>query len=292
MSNYQIPVDGKVLACLDASSYGESVTDHALWAAGRLGAPLTFLHVLDRQPQTAPVADYSGTIGLDSSAELLKELATVDERRAKLGAERGRLLIAHARQRAAETGLERVDALQRHGSLVETINEHEQGVRLIVIGKRGESADLAKGHLGGNLERVIRGVHRPVLVASRAFRQVERFLIAFDGSPTTRKAVEMVSASPLFKGLECHVVMAGGEGSDARNQLDWAQAALQAGGIAVVASIVAGDPESVIAQQVQDQRIDLLVMGAYGHSRIRQFIVGSTTTTLLRTCQVPVMLLR
>ncbi|MCT7085102.1 universal stress protein, partial [Salmonella enterica] len=38
--------------------------------------------------------------------------------------------------------------------------------------------------------------------------------------------------------------------------------------------------------------IDLLVMGAYGHSRIRQFLVGSTTRTMLRTATMPVLLLR
>lgn len=292
MSSYVIPAEGKILACLDASQYGASVTDHALWAAQRLDAPLSFLHVLDRQPELAPVADYSGNIGMDSSAELLKELAGVDERRARLGAERGRLLIEQARQKASAAGPTRVDGLQRHGSLVETLTEAEEGVRLIVIGKRGEAADFAKGHLGGNLERVVRAVHRPVLVASRAFRPVNRFLIAFDGSPTTRKAVEMVAASPLFRGLECHVVMAGGEGVDARNQLDWAQAILQGAGFAVAAALVDGEPEAVIARQVQDQGIDLLVMGAYGHSRIRQLIVGSTTTTLMRTCPVPVLLLR
>jgi nucleotide-binding universal stress UspA family protein len=33
-------------------------------------------------------------------------------------------------------------------------------------------------------------------------------------------------------------------------------------------------------------------MGAYGHSRIRQLIVGSTTTQVLRRCQIPILLLR
>ncbi|MEO6054349.1 MAG: universal stress protein, partial [Chthoniobacterales bacterium] len=36
----------------------------------------------------------------------------------------------------------------------------------------------------------------------------------------------------------------------------------------------------------------LLVMGAYGHSRIRQLMVGSTTTAMVRTCQVPVLMFR
>jgi len=38
--------------------------------------------------------------------------------------------------------------------------------------------------------------------------------------------------------------------------------------------------------------IDLLVMGVYGHSRIRQFLVGSTTTQMLRTTTSPLLLLR
>ncbi|WP_426148757.1 universal stress protein [Polaromonas sp. DSR2-3-2] len=38
--------------------------------------------------------------------------------------------------------------------------------------------------------------------------------------------------------------------------------------------------------------VDLLVIGAYGHSRVRQLIMGSTTTTLLRTSPVPVLVLR
>jgi len=33
-------------------------------------------------------------------------------------------------------------------------------------------------------------------------------------------------------------------------------------------------------------------MGAYGHSPIRQFILGSTTTTMVRTCQIPVLMFR
>ncbi|MFZ3184338.1 MAG: universal stress protein [Pseudomonas sp.] len=41
-----------------------------------------------------------------------------------------------------------------------------------------------------------------------------------------------------------------------------------------------------------EHNIDLLVMGAYGHSRIRQFLVGSTTTSMIRTTITPLLLLR
>jgi nucleotide-binding universal stress UspA family protein len=36
----------------------------------------------------------------------------------------------------------------------------------------------------------------------------------------------------------------------------------------------------------------MVVMGAYGHSRIRSLIIGSTTTEMVRSCKVPVVLVR
>jgi SulP family sulfate permease len=59
-----------------------------------------------------------------------------------------------------------------------------------------------------------------------------------------------------------------------------------------VSELLPGDPDEVIATQVLHHEIGLVVMGAYGHSRVRNLILGSTTTHLIRTCLVPVMLSR
>lgn len=159
-----------------------------------------------------------------------------------------------------------------------------------MIGKRGEHADFDRGHLGSQLERVARAVQRPLLVAARSFRPIRNILIAFDGSPTTRKGVQMIAASPLFTGLRIQVALAG-SGSQ-RRDLAWAQEHLAGAGLDAEAQLLPGDPEQAIAGAVEAGNIHLLVMGAYGHSRIRRLIVGSTTTALLRTCKVPVLLLR
>ena len=68
--------------------------------------------------------------------------------------------------------------------------------------------------------------------------------------------------------------------------------ALKGAGFTVLAELLSGDADEVISAKVKEARIDLLVMGAYGHSRIREFILGSTTTNLIRTCHVPVLLFR
>ncbi len=282
---------GRVLAALDASGYTDSVSHWAAWAAARLAAPLEYLHVLDRHPEAASIADFSGNLAMDTRQKLLQELVAVDESRSKLGQERGRLLLQQARAIAADRGVA-AETRMRHGSLVDTLVELESDVRLFVLGKRGEHADFAKGHLGGQLERVVRAVHRPLLVASRNFAEVKRVLVAFDGSPTTRKGVGMIATSPLFRGLEIHLLTAGVANDASAAQLRWAVECLAMAGLSAHGEFRPGEPEVAIAGHVREAHIDLLVMGAYGHSRIRQLIVGSTTTTMLRTCHVPVLLLR
>jgi nucleotide-binding universal stress UspA family protein len=67
---------------------------------------------------------------------------------------------------------------------------------------------------------------------------------------------------------------------------------LKSASVAAETSLVPGQVDTVIAAAVDAQGIDLLVMGAYGHSRIRNLIIGSTTSEMLRSCKVPVVLFR
>lgn len=53
-----------------------------------------------------------------------------------------------------------------------------------------------------------------------------------------------------------------------------------------------GEVEPTLHAYQAEHGIDLLVMGAYGHSRIRQFLVGSTTAHMLRTTTTALLLLR
>jgi nucleotide-binding universal stress UspA family protein len=281
-----------ILACTDGSAYAPSVYDHSAWAAKRLGARVHVLHLLDPHRENPAVADYTGTIGLDAQAHLMQELVAAEQARGRAALTKGKLILASARKHLETAGLTGIVADQKHGSLLDGIAEHEDEADLVVLGKRGEAAARDPHHLGGNLERVIRSCRHPVLVTPSAFGPMERMLIAFDGGPSASKAVEYAIASPLLKGMACHLLRTGKVDDNARWFLGEAEEKLREAGYRVTVHAVSGDPETVIAETVKDQGIQLLVMGAYGHSRIRQFIVGSTTTTMVRTCPVPVLLFR
>ncbi|MHB0982390.1 MAG: universal stress protein [Thiobacillus sp.] len=281
----------QVIACIDGSSITLAVCDYAAWASRKMDAPLEFLHVLGRSEYLIP-ADLSGNLGLGSREHLLQELAELDEKRSRVALEQGRLMLDAARARAVEDGVPNPTSRQRHGELVDTLIELETDIRLLVMGRQGEHGDSAGEHIGSHLENVVRTLHRPILVIPADYTEPQRILIAFDGSATTRKAVEMVAASPLFRGLPCHLVMVGTDKAEAREQLDWARSTLDRAGFQVIAGIRSGHVEEVLCAYRTEHAIDLIVMGAYGHSKIREFLVGSTTTKLIRQSRVPLLLLR
>ena len=104
--------------------------------------------------------------------------------------------------------------------------------------------------------------------------------------------LDVVAASPLVRGLPALVAFVGPDTPENRQLLEQAQAVLVAGGLQAQTALLPGEPEDALPALLQAQGNAVLVMGAYGHSRIRQLILGSTTTALLRLSPVPVFVLR
>ncbi|WP_137823604.1 universal stress protein [Pseudomonas sp. D(2018)] len=280
-----------VMAYIDGSEFTPAACDYAAWASQRLNKPLSFVHVLE--PQRYPSeADLSGNVWLRSRDSLLQELASVEERRNRQALEQGRLILHVARERAMAAGIRAPEVRQREGDLVERLHELENEIELLVIGARGERHAAQTSAVGSQLERVVRSMHRLILVTPMEFNAPESVLFAFDGSATMRQAVTTLAASALFQGLPIHLVMIGGASDEHWAQLDAACDELAVAGFTVYTAIRAGEVEAALHRYQAEQHIDLLVMGAYGHSRFRQLLVGSSTARMLRTTRTPLLVLR
>ena len=284
--------ENRVLACVDKSRYADYVADYAAWAAKRMDAPLEFLHIIDNDPGQGLGDDRSGTLGINTNEALLNKLTAEGEARLREAREQGRIFLNGLRERALSAGAEQVDMRQRHGDLQETIAEQGAEVRLLVLGRRGESADKAARGIGRHVERVVRSLNRPILAVTEDFKAPERVMIAFDGGNITRRGVEMIASSPLFKGLPITLLMSGKEKPDGQKQLDWAKNTLEKAGFEVKALLIPGDTSTVIAQVIKEQSIDMLIMGAFSRSPLHGWIFGSNTLDLLRAATIPTLLLR
>ncbi|MBK8476235.1 MAG: universal stress protein [Opitutaceae bacterium] len=279
----------RVLLCTDGSAYSQVCCQYAAWLAGRVACEFEVLYVSDlRQFEVPMVADLSGSLGVQPYQAVLAKLQELEVEKAKLVLQDAARLLAEV-----PAGTPTVFT-HRTGFIVDCFHEYERTADFVMLGKRGENANFATGHLGSTMERVVRASHQPCFVTSRSFAPIERLLLAYDGGRSCRKALQYLTESKTFRGLEVHVVIvsprAGEEAS--LGYLREAETALSAAGFSPHCQMLHGVTEDEIAAYVAAHGINCLIMGAYGHTRIRQFVIGSTTTAMMRQCRVPVLLFR
>ena len=282
----------KVIASVDGSRSSPAVCDYAIWAARRLDAPLTFLHAINT-PDGACEGELSGNLTFGVRDSLLSEMVEVEDRRDKLAREQGKAVLADAVGRAVEQGVDDAGRLLRNGDVADVLDKAQGEMRLLVLGKQGEDGDALAEHIGSHLESTIRRVQRPILVAPLAFRAPARFLIAYDGSPAATEVVEWIAGSPLLQGLEAHLLLVDTDTEANRERLRSPRERLEAAGFTVRAEVRPGSSldEEVCAYR-EEQGIHLIAMGAYGHSRLRHFFLGSTTTHMIMRASTPLLILR
>jgi len=279
----------KILACIDGSQYSQSCCEYAAWVAQRLKATIDIVYVTDlRQFEVPFVADLSGSLGLQPYQSIMGELQQLEEQKAKL-------VLEQAESQIRSAGYEgEIARIHKTGFLVDSLSDLEESAELVVIGKRGENANFAAEHLGSTMERVVRASAKPCLVASRAFQAVGKILLAYENVPSCNAAVDYFCNTDSFSGIELHLVSVSkkdGE-SEVLTELKAAEDRLRAAGLDVTCQMLHGAVAASLSEYAQESGIDMLAMGAYGHSKIRHLIIGSTTTEILRDCRLPTLLFR
>lgn len=280
-----------LLLCTDGSDYSQVCAQYAAFLAEKYPFAVRAVYVTDlRQFEVPLISDLSGSLGIQPYQDMMGQLKEMEEAKAKVIEENTRAVFkGHPME-------ENVSFVHRTGLLVDALEEVEKSADLVLLGKRGENVDFATEHLGSTMERVVRASRKPCLVTSRSFQPLSRILLAYDGGKSARKALEFISRHPYFKTLPLHLVLVVEDpsGEDrATERLREAESYLQEQGVSSpVCQLLYGTPEDTIAQYVIDEDIDFLVMGAYGHSRIRHLFIGSTTTEMIRRCKIPVLLFR
>lgn len=279
----------KILACIDGSKYSKSCCEYAAWAAQRLKAVIDIVYVTDlRQFEVPFVADLSGSLGLQPYQSIMGELQQLEEQKAKLVLDQAKEFI----EAAGYDG--EITCIHKTGFLVDSLSELEDSADLVVLGKRGENANFAAEHLGSTMERVARASSKPCLVASRGFQPVERILLAYENVPSCNAAVDYFCNTEALSGIELHLVSVSkkDDESDVLSELKSAEDKLRSAGLSVTCQMLHGAVASSLAEYAKESEISMLAIGAYGHSKIRHLIIGSTTTEILRSCRLATLLFR
>ena len=284
----------KILLCTDGSLSSQVSYEYTAWLGSQMDIEIEILYVTDqRKVQAVKTRDFSGSIGLDSYQQLLDKLVEAESESAKINHQRAKIILQEAKSFLENKGIEKIKLTHVTGFLVDQFHKFEPNADLIILGKRGENANFAAGHLGANTERILRSSHKPCLVTPREFKPINRILLAYDGGKSCQKAIQYLTKLSALKKFELHIItVTHRDDKTATKHLEEANNIAINRGFKPTCNLLHGDAEPEMEKYVSEHNIDFLVMGAYGHSRIRHLVIGSTTAQMLRGSQITILLFR
>lgn len=274
-----------ILVALDGSEHSHAAVEHALWLAERFGASLTGLHVIDIVSiEGSFLHDISGSLGFEPYLDFSSKMREVLQ-------ERGRTMLTEFTERCAEVQV-RAETAMELGVIANEICERARTADVVVIGHRGINEKFSSGLLGSTAESVTRKCPKPVLVCPMHWGGIARPMLAYDGSPRSASAMQAAAEFCVSVKLPLAVVHVAKDETSGNKVIEEARRYLASYQIETTFSCVTGTAPEKIVQTIRERQHDLLFIGAYGHSRIIEMVLGSTTEYVLRNAACPVFLNR
>ncbi len=270
-----------ILVGLDGSAFSDSAVTLALRWAKVTGAVLAGQAVIDRPDvmiATAPVG--SGLF------RMFPDDKKIAEAKVKVDG-----FLEKFASRCSEAGV-KVNPVQEIGDPSGAILAQAQRYDLILIGLETYFRTMPGGGPCDTLDRVLHSPPRPVVAVPAELADGNTAVIGYDGSLQAARTLAAYMATGLAASYENVVVTINEDYEEAARTTEAAVAYLALHGVAVKARPVETrlDPAAVLLDHAGQFKAGLVVMGAFGHSSLREFFFGSTTRGVLRGSKVPVML--
>lgn len=281
-----------ILAIASSADSGRSALRTAFLTGGMLGAHVTVLHV---RPDPASAVPY---VGEAMAGALVEEMMAAAERDGQTRADQTRAafdaLVAEqgVPLRDGPPPLDRLSAdwMLRDGGEPEEVAALGRVSDLIVVGRPRQDHDLPSLV---TLNAALMETGRPVLVAppDPMASIASRVVIAWNGAPEAARAVQ--GAMPFIEQADTVTVLAASD-ADAVCGADELARFLAWHGVETRTQEVRGHHGDEVGRALLTHcdhgAADLLVMGAYTHSRLRQLILGGVTRHVLDHATLPVLL--
>ena len=278
-----------VLLCLDERSSGRMSLEAALRFAGGYGASLSGLVV--REPPVMPVmmrSDMGMAGGMSpGNATMINEIVRDHESRQDMREEQ---LIHGFRESCVSRGLT-ATSREASGDPRDEIPRAARAFDLVISG-RGDRPDDVLGSVAGAL---VRNLSCPVMLLSGDLPPLSVIAVAYDGSHGADRALALAAdVATHWKGNDVTVVLIGVGTADSgvREALADAERYLDVYHLGHRTHVVEGPAAVQLVETARREKADLLVMGAYGHSRLREMLLGSTTREVIDTWKGALLLWR
>ncbi|HFC30482.1 MAG TPA: universal stress protein [Oceanospirillales bacterium] len=280
-----------ILVGIDGSAISDDLIQYAIWLSQSNALPIKLLHTIEHSHQSEN-AHHEGNLTPNIRRELLQELSEEERQQSKVLLAKGKALINTAKQKVLDAGIQSVVTQLRHGTLPEAVADLADEIALLMLGSKGKDHKDDEKGLGYHLEQAIKATDKPVFIAKKTFSQPKKVLFAYNGSPTSKRALAMLTKDTIYKeALEVHVVCVNNDQQLAKSLVDEAQQALSKTNH-VVTKVLTGDTITQLTAYQQENAIDITVMGAFSHGKLHGFFFGSFTVKMIQQSETNFLLIR
>jgi nucleotide-binding universal stress UspA family protein len=274
-----------ILIPLDGSEHSYAALEYAMWMTEKFDGRLTAQHIIDTISIEGTVFhDVSGSMGFEPYTDFSSKMRQILE-------ERGKLILEDFTQKCQQRRIKCQSFLDT-GLIANEICERAKVADLVVIGHRGVNEEFSTGLLGTTAETITRKSPRPIFVSTKKFKVIERPLLAYDGSQRASSAMESAAEFCSVLHLPLTVLTVAKADKSADSVTQQARSYLSSYDIETRFEMDRGYPEQKIVEHLTRFEYDLLFIGAYGHRRIIEMVLGSATEYVLRNSPCPVFLNR
>jgi nucleotide-binding universal stress UspA family protein len=178
------------------------------------------------------------------------------------------------------------------GDVNAALAEEARAVDLVVIGRRGRRMQGDTSHRPGpTTEAMVHDSLRPVLVVPAEGHSGSFTLFAYDGSRAAQRVAVMGAYLASLAGGPSAVLTVGDDAEDQRRTQAPLLRYLTSYGLAPKSAVERGDAKKVILEKALTMGAGLIVMGAFGHSPLRELLFGSKTLNVLEDTPCPVLMM-
>ncbi len=276
----------RILIPTDGSAYGRVAIEYGIYLASKLDAHLTGFHVLEIRLMHGPaVTDISYSVGIPPSQDFIP----VAERGLD---ERADAILGAFTAQCEKAGL-RVETKKTLGLTDDAIVAEGENADMIILARRGGHIHLpTRGILGTTAESVVRKARIPVMVTPATFREIESIGLAYDGSKPAQAALALAVELSREAAWPLTAIVVADDTTHGAKLAGRIDDLAEDEGIDAATIVMPGKEDVEIMKFIQEGAVELMIMGAYGHNRLRELLLGSTTSSIIRRSPIPVLLTR
>jgi nucleotide-binding universal stress UspA family protein len=276
----------KMLICADGSDNSNIALEYGIYIAPKFDATIAGLHVIDASLIQGPLTtDISGAVGMPPYDGFFEAIETSLH-------EKAQFILKDFQERCQKSGFAS-EVKMTIGKIDQIIVEEAQSADVVIMAKKGEHFHLKEGGLLGTVaESVTRNCGKPVMVTPEKFYEIESMGIAYDGSEPAKKALKLSLEISAQASWPLTVVMITADAKKADKLCTEAEKLAEKCSADCEMVVLQGKESEEILKFIREGSIELMVMGAYGHNRLRELFLGSTTTNVIRKSPVPILLTR